>query len=60
MADNYNIYKRCTICKGTGRVTNYGGSDTDPDPIPPEEVDCTHCDGAGEILWGQMREEEIE
>ena len=57
MADDYNIYQRCTICGGDGRITNYGNPD-DPSSRPTEEVDCTHCDGAGEILWGRMEENE--
>ena len=55
MVDILNVYKKCTICNGTGiRVIN----DETFDPGPPEEVPCTSCNGQGETLWGQMREEE--
>jgi len=54
MADNYNIYQQCPRCGGDGKVL-----DASP-PSNTVERDCTHCEGVGEIYWGQMREEEAE
>jgi len=55
MADNYNIYRQCTICLGSGVITV---NDEVGDPGPPTEVTCTFCNGDGELFWGEMREEE--
>lgn len=55
MADNYNIYKFCQQCKGTGKITI---NDEAHDSGPPEEVDCSKCNGTGQIFWGQMFEQE--
>ena len=55
MVDNYNIYKQCLVCEGTGKVTI---NDKYYDPGPPQEIDCNLCNGEGKIFWGVMLEEE--
>ena len=57
MVDKLNVYKQCGQCKGTGIIVI---NNEDYDPGPPQEVPCSFCDGTGEILWGEMREEEQE
>lgn len=52
MADNYNIYKQCGPCDGTGEIDDM---DSQKNPI---KITCTACDGEGEEFWGEMREEE--
>ena len=58
MADILEVWKKCTNCNGTGKVTV-----NDPDPPfnegPEQEIDCSVCDGNGELLWGEMREREL-
>ena len=54
MADNFNIYQRCSVCKGTGKVTI---NDEPYDPGPPQEIDCGQCGGEGKVLWGEMLEQ---
>ena len=58
MADSFNIYRFCPNCKGTGKVPSGGQSSGDPGPSA--EIDCSFCEGTGERLWGQMREEVVE
>ena len=57
MADILEVWKRCNNCNGTGKVTIYA-SEWD-NGQPEQEVDCSICDGQGEILWGEMREKEL-
>ena len=57
MADNLNIYKFCGNCKGTGKIQV--GQDQ-LDEAPTGEVDCSFCNGTGELFWGQMREVPVE
>ena len=57
MADNYNIYKKCVTCGGTGEIII---NDEGHDPGPPEAVTCNACGGEGQIFWGVMLEQEEE
>ena len=50
MADKYNIYKKCERCEGDGTIESRGEGEGD--------IECPRCSGTGEILWGEMREEE--
>ena len=52
MADNYNIYKQCSMCNGTGKVQGLSPEHQ------PDWTTCDNCKGTGEEYWGQMREEE--
>lgn len=54
MASIFVVYKRCKNCGGTGKVIV---DDQYYDDGPPAEVDCSHCNGSGEILWGRMVKE---
>lgn len=55
MADNYNMYKICTRCEGTGLAPA-----PDPEDGGSAQVTCHDCDGTGKILIGWINEEEDE
>ena len=55
MADNFNLYQKCSVCNVTGIVTI---NDEFYDPGPPQEIDCSLCSGEGKIFWGEMLEQE--
>jgi DnaJ-class molecular chaperone len=57
MADDFNIYKRCGTCKGTGVIQI---NDEMYDAGPPTTVPCSACGGEGKIFWGVMLEQEEE
>jgi len=53
MADLLKIYKICPRCHGTKAVKA-----TLPGEDETSDVDCTRCDGVGEMEWGRMEETE--
>ena len=57
MADDYNVYKKCLNCDGSGVITI---NDETYDPGPPEDVPCPDCAGEGQIFWGVIVEQEEE
>lgn len=54
MSDNLNIYQKCTNCKGSGTITINNGI---YEPGPPQIVNCSWCNGTGELYWGRRAEE---
>jgi len=51
MANAYKLYKICSSCKGTGKITlPIGSSPT------PTECTCFDCVGAKVYLWGYCTE----
>lgn len=59
MADLLNVYKICLQCKGVGEVTEGKIIGEDKEEVF-EIITCPMCNGNKELLWGQMREEELE
>lgn len=56
MADTFNVFQKCSRCKGEGTIILHGA---DPEnPTEPYTVDCPKCDGDGKRLWGRMEEVE--
>lgn len=58
MVDILNVYKICPRCRGEGTVPI--GDSGIHDEVSPGQITCPLCNGSGELLWGQMREEEPE
>ena len=53
MADNYNIFKNCERCHGTGEIKT-----SLPNPPRIVEKTCPNCEGDGKVYWGEMLEQE--
>lgn len=57
MADVYTVYRKCTICGGTGtiKVTEETVNPEDPQ-TGVIDGSCPKCEGEGELEWGRMTE----
>jgi len=53
------IYKKCSVCRGTGyvTVTRYC-NDTTAGSIAREEIQCLNCDGSGRVETDFFLEDE--
>lgn len=55
MANNFDVYKDCETCHGTGEICI---NNQDYDPGPSTTVPCSDCNGTGRKHWGKMVKEE--
>ena len=57
MSDNFNIYRFCVLCHGTGVIQKRIDNDAEGN-VQYEEAVCNDCNGEKKFLWGEMLEQE--